>query len=527
MIPQAWHSGRRLIPRWRSVVATIDSQELASPIGRKTPKTTAVGAQDFFARLERWRISPELVTAAELVEAAIVAGRETEAVAAARRLVTVDKTAAPLIREQAAALLARNGHAQDVPDDVKVRRPASSHARHFTRLHPHDPIAWVELALHQTIGGHMEAAQKSIFVALTLAPDNRHVLRSAARFFLHADDPERAHDLIAKSAATRDDPWLIAAEVAFAEVAERRPRFIKSGVRMLDVADLPARQLTELAGSIATEELIHGNRRKARKDFSKSMIDPTGSALAQGEWATPELGADVVPVARLKSAPEASEAIAFHLYRVGQYKKVAEVCEAWADADQFSIRPFEFGSATAGFIEQYDKAVELALRGLQLRPKAPSLLNAAAFALASSGRLSEASEILARLQIVDDRRWHYTAEANRGLLAFRSGNSDLALRHYREAIEGFSKEGLGETSARAKLYLAREAVLAGHPNADNFVNDAREALKPYKTPDLLLTQKRVEFLDAKMKHHATSKKLQSPASASSETALASLREDKP
>jgi tetratricopeptide (TPR) repeat protein len=476
----------------------LDSKELASPPGKKTPKDKSNGDTDFLARLQRWRISPALVTAAELVEAAIVAGRETEAVTAARRLVTVDKNAAPLIREQAAALLQRTGNASEVPDDIKLRRHSPSHARHLTKLHPRDPLAWIELALQQTIGGHMDAASRSVSVALTLAPDNRHVLRSAARFFLHASDPERAHDLIARSAATRDDPWLIAAEVAFAEVAERRPRFLKTGLRMLDVADLPPRQLTELAGAIATEELIHGNRRKARKDFGKSMLDPTGSALAQGEWATPELGAEVVPLARFKSAPEASEARAFHLYRMGQYQKVAQMCEAWAASDQFSIRPFEFGSATAGFIEQYDKAVELAMRGLELRPRSPSLLNAAAFALASSNRLIEAADIFHRLHAIDDPRWHFTAEANRGLLAFRSGSPDRALEYYRSAIAGFTKAGLGETSARARVYLAREAILARLPNADDLVKEAREAIKPYKTPDLLLTQARVDFLEKKI-----------------------------
>jgi tetratricopeptide (TPR) repeat protein len=428
------------------------------------------------------------------VEAAIVSGKESQAIAAARRLVTLDKTAAPLIREQAAALLIRTGHEEDVPADVVLRRTDHSQLRYYTKAHPRDPLAWVELALHQTISGHANAAAKSVAIALGLAPNNRHVLRSASRLYLHLNDPERAHDLIARNIATPDDPWLIASEIALADVADRKPRFIKNGVRLLDAASLRPRQLTELAGSIATEELLSGNRRKARKDFTRSLMDPTGSALAQGEWATNELGSELVSTRLLKSAPESAEAMAFHLQRMGKYRPIPDVCERWAEADQFSIRPFEFGAATAGFVERYDKALELALKGLKIRPAAPNLLNAASFALASSDRLEEAAEMLRQAELAGDERSKLFTKANWGLIAFRAGNEEEAVRLYREAIEGFAKRRLDEMSARARVYLAREAIINDSTRAADFLAEAKTAMESFKNTETMFALQRVERL---------------------------------
>src|SRR5688572_3602880 len=116
MIPSAWTATRRLVPRWRSLAATVTSQELAAPRRNggalvKTPDEPG----EFLHRLERWQLDPGLVTAAELVETAIVEGRERDALDAARRLLLVDENAAPLIRQQAAALLARNGFSDEIP----------------------------------------------------------------------------------------------------------------------------------------------------------------------------------------------------------------------------------------------------------------------------------------------------------------------------------------------------------------------------------------------------------------------------
>jgi hypothetical protein len=255
-------------------------------------------------RLEKWRLSPTLLTSAELIETAIVEGEEPEAINAARGLLLNHANAAPLVRQQAAQLLVRGRRGGDVPkpDLNETPQTTSSDWRRRTREHPKDALAWVELALHQTISGKVEQARRSMMVALQLAPNNRHVLRSASRLFLHLGDPAHAHDLLINSPATRNDPWLIAAEVTLSELAERDPRFYKRGVALIEDGGLVPHHIAELAGAVGTVELVGGNRKRARKMFNQSLVDPTANALAQAEWVSPNFRGDLVPPSRFASS---------------------------------------------------------------------------------------------------------------------------------------------------------------------------------------------------------------------------------
>jgi tetratricopeptide (TPR) repeat protein len=356
MITSAWNTKRRMVPRWRPLHQTIQSGELGGIRPRFTDSARGL-SPELQDRLEKWRLSPTLVTAAELVETAIVEAEEHEAINAARTLLLKHDTAAPLIRQQAAQLLIRGGHAEDVPSDLAKSAQATTRQwRRRTRLHPEDALAWVEMALHQIITGNTDQARRSMAIALQLAPNNRHVLRSASRLFLHLGDPERAHDLLVNSLATKSDPWLIAAEVAISDLAERNPRFYKQGLALINDGDLVPHHVAELAGAVGTTELVAGNKKKARRMFHRSLVDPTANALAQAEWASPNFSGELVPPSRFRSVPDASEATAFHQYREGYFEAVAQLCESWANEEPYSIRPFEFGAGTAGLIEQYRKS---------------------------------------------------------------------------------------------------------------------------------------------------------------------------
>ena len=489
MNPSAWTHERLMIPRWRSLAATLQSNELSSIRAPRAGDQGETLSTALARRLGRWRHDPSLVTAAELVEAALVAGREREAVDAARQLVNVNETAAPLIRAQAQTLLRRVGLTEDVP---APQEPRAADWRRLTRLHPQNALAWVELAFHQTVHGHPEAAAKSMAAALHLARDNRHVLRSAARLYLHLEDRERAHDLIAKSPVTRTDPWLLSAEIAFARAAHRQPRFLKLGVNLVEDGGLMPSQITELAGSVGTVDLLDGSRRRARKMFVRSMEDPNGNALAQAEWATPRIGAEIVPTAHLESVHEAFEAMAFHRYREHRFSEVPAICERWAEVDPYSVRPFEFGASAAGLAEDYAKAEELARRGLELRPKSQLLMNYRAFALSHIGRGPEADALLASvIPASSDDALAMLTLANQGLSAFRQGRHEEGMIYYRRAIDGFRRIGHTRLSACARAYLAREASRAGLPEALKLQNEAVKAMEPYKDSEALRILHRV------------------------------------
>lgn len=267
----------------------------------------------------------------------------------------------------------------------------------------------------------------------------------------------------------------MAAEIALAEIAERSPTYLKQGLATIDGAGLRPHQITELAGAIGTVDLLEGNRKRSRRLFSKSMTDPNGNALAQGEWAAASLGAEIIPSMSLSTVPEAGEAKALHLYRGSRFQQAVGVCEEWMESDPFSLRPYEFASTAAGLVEDYENALSFANRGMELRLSAPLLLGAA-FALASTGRLEEAA---AKLDLVDESegdRIPYVVSANRGLIAFRRGEPSEGRRLYMEAIEGFKKINVPALSAKARVYLAREALLANEPDADALLSLAKSAV---------------------------------------------------
>ena len=468
---------RQVIPRWRSLSRTIASRELSWPAGKYVSLKPRDMPRELVRRAKQWLREPSVLTAAELVESAIVHGREGEAVDASRFLARTGSAATPLLRKHAALVLERTGHEQDVPRDVIIAQEDTAHVwRARTRVNPHDPLAWVELALAQVSRGHEEHALRSMKVALQLAPEDRHVLRSAARLYVHAQDPEKAHDLVRGNAATPYDPWLMAAEIALAPGAQRRPRYFKAGISLLEKDSRLPRQITELAGALATMFLIDGNRKRGKRLFRLSMTDPTGNSLAQAEWASESFGEIIVAEDQLQSSSDASEAMARHLFRMGHFEESLSFVRKWIEEEPFSTLAYWAGALTANILDDYDEAEKFARAGLKYSPHSPPLLNNLVFSLACLDRLHDAEELLRTMPAdpADEVRAHI-AEADRGLIAFRRGQVVEGEAHYRKAIAGFRRQQKWELERLAQAYFAREAVRAGVPHAHELLAEAEKS----------------------------------------------------
>ena len=204
--------------------------------------------------------------------------------------------------------------------------------------------------------------------------------------------------------------------------------------------------------------------------------------MAQAEWASPAFGTEIVAPGRFKDVQESSEARAFHLIREEQFEQVPSACEEWATNEPYSIRPYEFGSSTAGMIDDFQTCERLARDGLVIRPDAPILINNLAFALASTGRASEAEKELLQLKVGGSDVPSLVALANRGLAAFRSGKIDAGRKLYEDAIRGF--EQLHETrfAAIAQVYLAREAARARCPDHEKLLKAAKARVEKLSSP---------------------------------------------
>lgn len=487
---------RLMVPRWRSLKLTNQSRELSVPGKTVIEKADRVLPDDLIRRLEAWRRSHDLISAAELVEAALVHGEEHEALAAARGLLQSKERATLSVERQAASLLQKLGLADDIPERLKADHAFHSHQwRHRTNIHPRDAIGWIELALVQTTHGGLKHARKSVAIALQLAPNNRHVLRSASRFYLHRRDPERAHNLLLRADATRDDPWLIASEIALARLVDKKSPFYKRGLAILDDQRFP-REITELAGSIATNELIEGNRKKAKRFFDQSMADPNGNALAQAEWASPVFGTELLKVSQLQSVSEPYEARALHEFREGRFENVIVECERWAENEPYSIRPFETAASAAAIIERYAEAAAIAAKGLRLRPKGAALLNSGAYALASLGELDKAENLLRRITDAAEMTSRLIKHANQGFIDLCRKQKERGISEYQAAISGFKAERQGLMALHATTYLARALARTGFLiDAEMVQNEIRKAVEAsgqesskyvFRSTDLLL-----------------------------------------
>ena len=441
MISDHLKQRRLLVPRWRSLSVTLGAKELASPVLSEAEGAGHATSREFEEKALRWRLEPGVITGGELVGAALVEGHEERALAAARFISSHDSTATEALKRLAKSMLTK-AHSSTAGETSPWAGPSQSKSlwRGRVRMYPANALAWVELSLCDLVIGKKHRAKRAMLVALQLAPTNRHVLRSACRLFLNLGDPERAYDVIRRSAATINDPWLMAAELSVAELADQRPKYLKHGRRIVADGGLMPRQITELAGAIATLEMTGGHAKKARDYFHRSVLDPTGSALAQAEWASAELGVEFVSSQQLTQATERDEAEVFHLLREEKFADVPEVCMRWSESEPYAIRPFEIASSATSMVGQYRQTMDLAIKGLKIRPKGTVLLNNYAFALIHLGEFTKAETVLQAIGLENQRVW-LVGEANRGLLAMRRGQVTTGLRHYGSAIGGIYQIG--------------------------------------------------------------------------------------
>jgi len=485
---------RRIIPRWRLSPQAGDPRELGS---LRPPKVAPEFDVRFDEKLREWMETPTLYTAAEIVSAAVAAPPRSEA--AAKEVLR----AAKLVKESLDVRL-RLGHSvadrflqDDLPDapeappgrcfDVQRETIYVAIQMIRARLHrePRNVLLWVDLARRYTDLGQINQALRSMDIALKLAPENRFVVRAAIRLVLHAGDPKYAHQLARRSPLAAADPWIIAAEVSTASIAEVSPRLTKAGERMLKAESFDPIHLTELAGVLGTEELNSGNVRRARQLFRQALIDPTENSAAQVEWVAHQENAIRVEPEQIEN-PGFYEARAWEHYYAGNWKEcVREAC-LWAKDQFFSTWPVALASyVSATFLEDYELSNVILEMGLIANPRDPLLLNNRTYALACAGRLDEAEKTFSQIDRKDPAGLNDTTYvATKGLLLYRRNEPEAGAFHYLRAIDLAQGPKNRKLRARATLFFAREELRSKSPTAAKAVELAEKASEGINDADV-------------------------------------------
>jgi tetratricopeptide (TPR) repeat protein len=457
---------RNIIPRWRDSTLTAATQEGGS-LGAVTPRPLDM-RQLHEKRLE-WEQHPSTITATELLNAAVVLNQATLAHDAARYLLGANTTVPETVKHLSYSILE-----QEPPAAQLAFPPAITAKEQIRRLrlglqrYSINPIAWVDLARAYATLGQLQRARQSMKVAVSLAPNNRFVLRSAARLYVHLDDPEQAHTILRRATATPLDPWLVAAELATATLAHATPLFVYQARQFLVGASIAPIHLSEMASALATLELRNGDIKKAKRLFRAALQDPTENTVAQVNWATQQIGK--VPMQQsVLEVPRLYEANAWGTFWAGKWQDALDNSRLWLDDQPFSSRPAVHGSYIATtLLEDYASAETFLREGLIANPKDSSLLNNLTVALAKTGKLGDAQRCFGTINTAalnEQQRivWH----ATKGLLLFRNGDHAQGRELYQEAITTAEHQHLESVGVQASIALATEEVLARTPQASH------------------------------------------------------------
>jgi tetratricopeptide (TPR) repeat protein len=360
----------------------------------------------------------------------------------------------------------------------------------------------VDLARHYVTLGQTEKAEQAILRALQTHPDNRFILRAAARFFAHTGDFDRARYYLHRSPRTKIDPWLIATDIAVADAAGKTSRVATIGRALLKQGNLHPSQLTEVASALATLELDSGKTRQARQLFEQSLSAPNDNAIAQAEWATSKLGALQIDV-KLLASPLSYEARALDAFSNAEWKNVMHETKEWLDDEPFSSRPVLLGSFVAAVaLDQHNESARIVRQGLRANPNHFGLRNNLVFALACAGHLDEAQAEFLDISMQDAAQHERIALiATSGLIEFRLGRAEAGRVAYEKALAlaRASKDQDRITSLFA--FWAREEVLSKTDSAPKILSQATEAIRRNKhRPGIDALEKMLSrYLDPKPK----------------------------
>lgn len=489
---------RKIIPRWRDFLTTVGLGELSSGKSRENGNP-AIGADRSLSELKKsWTASGTLWHALDLIGGAFVLGSEEDPeVEEAAAFVVNNASTCPSAGLSLArrilkldAKIVRVSEAEDVTTDQL--RAEIHWRRQRLNSDPRNWLLWIDLARLYTISGHTEKAERAIEVAYRQLPNNRFVLRSAARFYTHIGERSRAISILRRSDAITVDPWLTAAEIGLSLLTGISPKFVKSARQMLENRDHSPFMITELASAVGTLELQDGRQRLAKKFFQRSLDEPTENSLAQAEWAKQSIPSLDVNLATADT-PRNYEANALYGYVNGYWDLALENALNWLHDQPFSSRPAGVASYIySTMFDQHENAEAILKRSLIANPADRLLNNNLAFALISQNKIEEAEKLLGSVdfQITSDTN-AITLCATMGLLLFRKQEFAAGVQWYRNSIELCRRQGDPRYEAFASLYLAREAAKAGLPNSAEMLQQARQLAEKRTEADVAFVLSKV------------------------------------
>jgi len=488
-------SNRQIIPRWYPFKMACQLGDIEPERAFNKPKVESLDA--FNQKVNEWREVRSIYNAIDVVGSALIMGDYLNpySIDAAAFILSSGEPLYSLARQIAEAF---NKYRNSEPENE--RRFLTNNLQHkleiksikvFVRSYPRNAIAWSDLAYHYTLLGQKDRAQQCMEIAVSLGSENRFILRSAARCFLHLDQPEKALFYIRRSLLSHIDPWLVSSEIAIAEGIGTKTKLVKQGQAMIYNQDLSPWSINELAATISTMEARSGSVRKSKKLLVQALQWPNENTMAQAEWLAPGLGKELIRPQKQILAPY--EADSRRSFREGDFDEALKQTKDWFRFQPFTSRPAILASYIAAVCCQNDmEAIEIIEKAKTTSPESFLLHNNHAFSLASLGRLEEASEILDRVNkstLTDI--YKNTLAATIGLLEFRKDNFSEGRRLYKTAITGFKNLNEYPSAAIASFFLAREENRIHSEFGNVALDEAKSLAEKYGVKEIVKYAKKL------------------------------------
>lgn len=445
---------RRLVPRWRPSTVLIRQDE-AKPLV-ENPHRVPVTNADAKAAHASWLADPSIELAAEVVINSATSGEPYLAFGPAEQILRNKDNVAPALVDLAQHL--RYGHRPEeplAPKRTNSIRDSIGLLRRRLREYSRDPFAWLDLALLYTRLGEDEAAKRAARTSLGLAPDNRLVVRSYTRLFLHLEEADEALRLVRRSELAPHDPWLAGLEIELSDLLGKTPRLLRRANDLLRTFEDRPNVVTELAASLGTTTALQGSLKLARAHFRRALQQPNENVVAQARWISHNVPGAIQFDGMLLQEEARFEARAQHYYQAGKWEAAVSEIERWLEDESFSSRPAILGSFVAGsLLRDYSRAAQIAERGLVANPHNATLRNNLAFALARGPTPQLALKHLGGFPLgaIGEERVFLTA--TRGLVEMKLGNEDEGRRLYEGAIAAADSIKSFNHSVLARLHFA-------------------------------------------------------------------------
>lgn len=507
---------RLLIPNWRDFKRTIKLGELGE---LNIPKST--GVDDSLIKLD-WKNNQTIGVAADLISNLFVTNdlfapelleainfvekNSTDASTPLLELIyRIKHDSNPKQFEPSNRILEKNIDTVNEFNSIinnDILKKIIHKTKNLTKNQLQNPINWIELARLYTINNQSYKAEKCIQTALNLAPNNRFVLRSAVRFYIHINEEEKALYYLRNSGATKIDPWLTSAHIATSKLIGRYSPFIKTGQEIVNSNKFSEFDLTELTSSLGTLEFESGSFKKSKPLLDLSVKNPNDNSLAQFEWLSKKDSRLLFESESFLNVKNPFEAFAYENYQKGHLQESFYHCLNWFLDTPYSKRPLVFGSYIASLLNDYDASIILCSAGLKLNNLEVIFINNMIYALCLKGNLEQVPkyiELLSKTQFLNYTDIEkMTIQATLGLYYLRIKDVETGKEMYKKAIENSKKtkdlyyEHLAILNFTRELYLLNDNEFIYYKNLFDNINSHEVDIKILKGQILELFNKQIQ-----------------------------------